>query len=42
MLARFTKRFRFIEERAREQGRSLTDMTLAEMDAIWDEAKRLL
>jgi len=41
MLARFSKRFRFIEDRAREQGRSLTDMSLAEMDAIWDEAKRL-
>ena len=25
-----------------EQGRALTDMTLAEMDALWDEAKRSL
>ena len=41
MLARFTRRFHYIEDRAREQGRALTDLTLAEMDALWDEAKRL-
>jgi len=41
MLSRFSKRFRYIEQRALEQGRALTDMTLAEMDALWDEAKRL-
>jgi tetrapyrrole methylase family protein/MazG family protein len=40
MLARFTRRFRYIEERAREQNRALPDMSLAEMDALWDEAKR--
>ncbi len=39
MLARFSRRFRYIETRAQEQGRSLPDMTLAEMDALWDEAK---
>jgi tetrapyrrole methylase family protein/MazG family protein len=39
MLARFSARFRYIEQRAREQGRPLTDMTLAEMDALWNEAK---
>jgi tetrapyrrole methylase family protein/MazG family protein len=39
MLARFSARFRFIERRAAEQGRALTDMTLAEMDALWNEAK---
>ena len=37
---RFKNRFRFIERRANEQGRDLKDMTLAEMDLIWDEAKR--
>ena len=29
------------ESRAEEQGRSLHDMTLAEMDALWYEAKAL-
>lgn len=41
MLARFTARFRHIERRGAEQGRALADMTLAEMDALWDEAKAL-
>lgn len=36
---KFMKRFRFLEQKAREQGRSLKDMTLIEMDAIWEEAK---
>ncbi len=38
---RFRQRFAHIEKRAREAGRSLIEMTLAEMDAWWDEAKRL-
>jgi len=38
---RFRKRFSHIEKRARESGRNLSDMTLAEMDVFWDEAKRL-
>ena len=42
MLSRFSNRFRHIEERSREQGRALTDLSLAEMDALWDEAKRSL
>lgn len=37
---KFTTRFRHIEERAREANRRLEDMTLAEMDALWEEAKR--
>ncbi len=37
---KFIRRFHHIEARAREQGRDLTSMTLAEMDAFWDEAKR--
>jgi len=41
MLSRFTRRFRYIEDRANEQGRALTELTLAEMDALWDEAKRI-
>jgi XTP/dITP diphosphohydrolase len=38
---KFIKRFQYLEEKANAQGRQLKDMTLAEMDAIWDEAKRL-
>ncbi|HLN60883.1 MAG TPA: nucleoside triphosphate pyrophosphohydrolase, partial [Symbiobacteriaceae bacterium] len=37
---KFMHRFRHIETRAREQGRNLPDMTLAEMDLLWDEAKQ--
>ena len=36
---RFLKRFNFIEEKVRKQGRKLQDMKLDEMDAIWEEAK---
>lgn len=36
---RFSERFRHIEERAAEKGRSLDQMTLDEMDALWNEAK---
>ena len=36
---KFTRRFNYVEERALAQGRKLKDMTLAEMDALWDEAK---
>jgi XTP/dITP diphosphohydrolase len=32
-------RFGHIEEQARQQGRDLKDMTLPEMDALWNEAK---
>jgi len=39
-IERFIERFRYIEERAAEQGRSLDEMTLAEMDDLWNEAKR--
>jgi tetrapyrrole methylase family protein / MazG family protein len=39
---RFTDRFHLVEAGAAEKGRSLTAMTLAEMDELWDEAKRRL
>jgi tetrapyrrole methylase family protein / MazG family protein len=39
MLARFGRRFRYIEERARESGKALVEMSLAEMDALWAAAK---
>lgn len=37
--SKFRRRFTFVEERAREAGKALHDMTLAEMDALWNEAK---
>ena len=36
---KFTRRFNYIEEKAIEQGKNLKDMTLGEMDALWEEAK---
>ena len=36
---KFYSRFSYIEQRAKEQGKSLRDMTLGEMDALWNEAK---
>ncbi len=38
--AKFISRFTYVEDKAVEQGRELKEMTLAEMDALWDEAKR--
>jgi XTP/dITP diphosphohydrolase len=38
---KFIKRFQYLENKAKEQGRDLHDMTLAEMDVFWDEAKKL-
>ncbi|MDE5561427.1 MAG: nucleoside triphosphate pyrophosphohydrolase [Bacteroidaceae bacterium] len=38
---KFIRRFTYVEEEARAQGRELKDMTLAEMDALWNEAKAL-
>lgn len=36
---RFEQRFRQIEQGARDQGRDLSEMTLDEMDHLWDAAK---
>lgn len=36
---RFKKRFSFIEVNARMQRRDLADMTLEEMDLLWDQSK---
>ena len=38
---KFIRRFNYLESKTIKQGRNLTDMTLEEMDAIWDEAKKL-
>lgn len=37
---KFIKRFNYLEAKAKELGKSLKDMSLAEMDAIWNEAKK--
>lgn len=38
---KFISRFNYLEKRAHELNKPLKEMTLAEMDAIWEEAKHL-
>jgi XTP/dITP diphosphohydrolase len=38
---KFIKRFNYIEQAAKDQGKALKDMTLTEMDELWNEAKAL-
>jgi len=38
---RFTSRFHFIEQQAVRNGQAMKSLSLEEMDAYWDEAKRL-
>jgi len=38
---KFIKRFMYLEGKASELGKPLADMTLAEMDVFWNEAKKL-
>ena len=38
---KFISRFNYVEAKAKEQGRNLKEMTLGEMDALWNEAKHL-
>ena len=37
---KFIRRFNYLEEHTIKEGKSLKDMTLEEMDAIWNEAKK--
>ena len=37
---KFRSRFSYVEEKARELGKSLVDMSLDEMNELWEEAKR--
>ena len=37
---KFMRRFNYVEEKAKEKGKSLKDMTLREMDELWNEAKK--
>lgn len=36
---KFIRRFNYIEQESKKQGRNLKDMTLAEMDVLWEQAK---
>lgn len=36
---KFISRFTYVEQKAKEQGKELKSMTLAEMDTLWNEAK---
>ncbi|RYD71534.1 MAG: nucleoside triphosphate pyrophosphohydrolase [Sphingobacteriales bacterium] len=38
---KFIKRFQYLESKAHEHGKKLQDMTLAEMDVFWNEAKKI-
>jgi XTP/dITP diphosphohydrolase len=37
---KFIARFNYLESESKRLGKSMKDMSLAEMDAIWDEAKK--
>ena len=36
---KFERRFRYMEERAKEMGKKLEDMSIEEMELLWQEAK---
>ena len=38
---KFIKRFQYLESKAEQLGKPLMDMTLAEMDVFWNEAKKI-
>jgi XTP/dITP diphosphohydrolase len=38
---KFIKRFNYVEAKAKEKGQDLKDLTLEQMDAWWNEAKKL-
>lgn len=37
---RFRRRFGYIEQHAQQQGKTMAEMTLAEMDVLWEQAKK--
>ena len=39
---KFKQRFAYIEDQALQQNKQIEDMSLAEMDALWDQAKLFL
>ncbi|WP_033960531.1 nucleoside triphosphate pyrophosphohydrolase [Psychroserpens jangbogonensis] len=38
---KFIKRFQYLEEKSKDLNKPLSDMTLAEMDIYWEEAKKI-
>ncbi len=38
---KFIKRFQYLEEKAKENNKSLQEMSLSEMDVFWEEAKKI-
>jgi XTP/dITP diphosphohydrolase len=38
---KFSKRFQYLESKAKELNKNLKDMTLAEMDIYWEQAKKI-
>ncbi len=40
-ISKFIHRFRYMETKASEQGKRLSDMTLEEMDILWNKAKNI-
>ena len=38
---KFIRRFSYVEEQTLAKGRSMKDMSLDEMDVLWNEAKRI-
>ncbi len=38
---KFIRRFRYLEQQSRADGKSLTELSLAEMDVYWNAAKSL-
>ncbi|MEQ8533026.1 MAG: nucleoside triphosphate pyrophosphohydrolase, partial [Imperialibacter sp.] len=38
---KFIKRFQYLEQESAKDGKSLGEMTLAEMDEYWNRAKKL-
>jgi tetrapyrrole methylase family protein / MazG family protein len=41
-IRRFINRFQYIEDKLREQGKTLSDSNLEEMDKLWDDAKKIM
>ena len=38
---KFISRFTYVEQQAKKQGKELKNMTLEEMDKLWNEAKKI-
>ena len=38
---KFIERFNYVEEHSIKAGKNLNEMSLAEMDVLWEEAKKL-